>query len=83
MRDDNTPQQPRSFNLTEPVAIVLTLGQWNSILQLLTKAPWDVADPMIQALREQIAGVLVPREARRNPNVGPEPNTMPAAVPVA
>jgi hypothetical protein len=74
MRDDNTPQQPRSFNLTEPVAIVLTLGQWNTVLQLLTKAPWDIADPMIQALREQIAGVLV-REPKRNP----EPATMPVA----
>jgi hypothetical protein len=74
MRDDNTPQQPRSFNLTEPVAIVLTLGQWNTVLQLLTKAPWDIADPMIQALREQIAGVLV-----REPKRSPEPVPMPAA----
>jgi hypothetical protein len=79
MRDDNTPTQPQSFNMTEPVAIVLTLGQWNTVLQLLTKAPWDLADPMIQSLRGQIASVLMPREAKRNPNVGPEPNTMPAA----
>jgi hypothetical protein len=74
MRDDNTIEQPTTYNLAEPLAIVLTLGQWNAVHQLLTEAPWKTADPIIRNLTGQIAAALTPRQAKRGPNNGPQPD---------
>jgi hypothetical protein len=72
MRDDNTIQSPVTYNLAEPLAIVLTLAQWNAVHQLLTEAPWKTADPIIRNLTGQIAAALAPRELKRAPNTGPQ-----------
>jgi hypothetical protein len=57
MRDDNLP--PQEISLAEPVSIVLTLAQWNLILQMVVKAPWDTADPLIRTMQNQIRQALM------------------------
>jgi hypothetical protein len=42
-------------DLQQPVTINLPLGAWNTVLSLIAKGPWDIADPLIQAMRAQIS----------------------------
>jgi hypothetical protein len=69
MRDDNGPI-PQEISMSDPVPIVLTLGQWNLILQLLAKATWDVADPLMRSVRGQIGQDIAARRTPQQP--GPE-----------
>ena len=52
MKNGNGQSLP--LTMAEPMAIVLPVGQWNTILTIVSKAPWDIADPIMQAIRAQI-----------------------------
>lgn len=45
-----------ALELSDTVAVTLPLGAWNTVLGCIAKAPWDVADPLIQELRKQLMG---------------------------
>jgi hypothetical protein len=46
-------QNPQ-LDLSQQVTINLPLGAWNTVLSLIAKGPWDVSDPLMQVIRQQI-----------------------------
>jgi hypothetical protein len=56
-------EQQIQINVDEPIAVVLPIGLWNSNLQIISKAQcsWEVADPLIRAIRAQIGAAIQPR----------------------
>jgi hypothetical protein len=48
------------LDASQPIEITLTAGGWNAVLSMIAKAPWDVADPFMQAIRRQIAIAVTP-----------------------
>lgn len=51
----------QQIDLNQPVAINLPLGAWNTVLSLIAKGPWDVADPLMQVMRQQLAAATQPK----------------------
>lgn len=42
------------MDLNQQVTITLPLGAWNTVLGLIAKGPWEMADPLMQIIRTQI-----------------------------
>ncbi|HSR78774.1 MAG TPA: hypothetical protein VLN57_19520 [Xanthobacteraceae bacterium] len=38
---------------TDQIAVTLTAVQWNQVLAVLAKGPWDVVNPLIGAISAQ------------------------------
>lgn len=72
------------LDLAQQVAINLPLGAWNTVLNLIAKGPWDVADPLMQVMRAQIAAATQPKPtptAGVRPRVVTEAPTPPPPMP--
>lgn len=54
----------QQFDLSQQTAIILPLGAWNTVLNLIAKGPWEISDPLMQAIRAQIATAQQPRPMR-------------------
>ena len=68
MRNGDGGQTP-SLDMAQPIDVTLSLGGWNTVLTLIAKAPWDVADPLMQTIRRQIAGAIsLPPDVQREPD---------------
>ena len=65
MSNSNGQAQQVEIDLNEPFPIVLKFKDWNVILQMIAKAPWEIADPLMRAMREQIGNTIQPRLAPR------------------
>jgi hypothetical protein len=63
MSNSNGQAQQVEIDLNEPVPIVLTFKNWNIILQMVAKAPWEIADPIMREMRAQIGSAIQPRLA--------------------
>ena len=63
MSNSNGQAQQVEIDLNEPFPIVLKFKDWNVILQMIAKAPWEIADPLMRAMREQIGNAIQPRLA--------------------
>jgi hypothetical protein len=76
MMNGNGQQQPAApttaFDGRTEVAVTLNVNTWNVVLSVISKAPWEVADPLIQEIRRQIATSL-------EPQAGAAPLARPAA----
>lgn len=66
--------QQQQLDLNMQVSINLPLGAWNTVLNLIAKGPWDVADPLMQVIRAQVQAITQPR-----PSVLPQPLHRPSA----
>ena len=66
MTNGNGYQQPVFDGKTE-VPVTLQVNTWNVILSLISKAPWEVADPLIRELQRQIALTLDPPKPDHDP----------------
>ena len=64
MSNSNGQAQQVEIDLNEPFPIVLKFKDWNVILQMIAKAPWEIADPLMRAMREQIGNTIQPRLAQ-------------------
>jgi hypothetical protein len=42
------------IDLNQQLIVSLPLGAWNTVLSLIAKGPWDVADPLMQVMRVQL-----------------------------
>lgn len=66
MINGNGQQQPMSappaFDGRTEVPVTLQVNTWNVILSVISKAPWETADPLIQELRRQITASLEPSQ---------------------
>ena len=47
-------QQNQPIDLNQPTVINLPLGAWNTVLGLIAKGPWEIADPLMQIMRAQL-----------------------------
>lgn len=65
----------QQIDLSKQVAINLPLGAWNTVLNLIAKGPWDVADPLMQVIRAQIQAATQPPQARQSPRAVLMPQT--------
>lgn len=75
MINGNGPQPaptPAQFDGRTEVAVNLNVNTWNVVLALISKAPWETADPLIQEIRRQIT-------ARLEPQAGADAPAHPAA----
>lgn len=54
-------QQPQLDGRLE-VAVTLPINTWNVILMMISKQPWEQADPLLGELHRQIKGALAARE---------------------
>jgi hypothetical protein len=63
MSNSNGQAQQVEVDLNEPCPIVLRFKDWNNIMQMVAKAQWDIADPIMRAIREQLAAAIQPRLA--------------------
>jgi hypothetical protein len=52
--------QSPSWPPETPVSVILTLATWNTVLGCVAKQPWEIADPLMQTIRQQIADELHP-----------------------
>jgi len=51
------PSQSLPPNPMDPnriAAVTLPLAAWNTVLGMIAKQPWDVADPLMQEIRRQL-----------------------------
>lgn len=48
------------IDLNQNAVVNLPLGAWNTVLSLIAKGPWDVADPLMQAIRSQLQKPPIP-----------------------
>lgn len=62
----------QQLDLSQQVSIILPLGAWNTVLNLIAKGPWEISDPLMQALRTQIANSQQPTRILRPRAVEPE-----------
>jgi hypothetical protein len=44
----------QQLDLSQQITINLPLGAWNTVLGLIAKGPWEIADPLMQVMRAQI-----------------------------
>jgi hypothetical protein len=67
------PPPPQSFPAEYPATVTLTLGAWNTVMSCIAKQPWDIADPLMQAIRQQIGQQLQQSQADADvPNIHPQ-----------
>jgi hypothetical protein len=75
----NGQQQPQQLDINTPCTVTLPFGAWNSVLGLMMKGQWDVANPLINAMQVQLQkfqqgfqqGQLQPPAPQ---SLGPRPN---------
>jgi hypothetical protein len=60
-------QQNQPIDLNTPMTINLPLGAWNTVLGLIAKGPWDVADPLMQVMRAQLQQAQQQRQNTPSP----------------
>jgi hypothetical protein len=67
----NGQQQPQQLDINTPVPVTLPFGAWNGVLSLLMKGSWDIANPLINAIQQQLQAVqqraLQPQPALQAP----------------
>jgi hypothetical protein len=63
---------PEQQDLNTPVSVTLPLGAWNTVLGLIMKGSWDIADPLIQVMRQQIIQSQQPKKPKLESVVGRE-----------
>jgi len=51
MQVNSTPPQ---VDANRQFIVTLPLGAWQSVLNLLGKGPWELADPLIQVIKSQV-----------------------------
>lgn len=68
--------QTQQLDMNQQVSINLPLGAWNTVLNLIAKGPWDVADPLMQVIRAQIQAITAPK-----PSMIPQMRQQPPAQP--
>ena len=60
----------RQVDLQQPVGITLPLGAWNTLLGIIAKSrdfPWEVTDPLIQVIRQQLQQAMKDKEEEHLP----------------
>ena len=57
------------------VTVSLNLQEWNNVLGCVAKQPWEVADPLMQAIRQQIMAAVQGGLARASAPEPPPPDT--------
>jgi hypothetical protein len=57
-RGNGQATQPQSWPPETQVTVTLSLGVWNTVLGCVAKQSWEVADPLMQIIRQQIANEL-------------------------
>jgi hypothetical protein len=55
------PDQDNGIAPTTPLTVTLEAQQWNQILAVLTKAPYEIAAPLIQNIMGQVQKEGPPR----------------------
>jgi len=50
----NGQLEQQVFDGNTQVSVTLTLTNWNQVLNMISEAPWKIADPLMQEVRKQI-----------------------------
>ena len=55
--------QPPEFDGKTEIAVRLNVDTWNIVLSLIAKGPWEIANPVILAVQQQLRATLAPLPA--------------------
>lgn len=75
MSNGQQPNSQANVDINTPVMIVLPLGAWNTMLQMLSKNPWEQVNGIIVAVSQQLQRAQEQRQ-QQQPNAAPQPRAM-------